>query len=91
MQQTLALTQASLSQSDIGLIKQQVTLRLKLESLELPRAVIHADLFRDNVLFHDGEIAAVIDFFDAGTDYLILDIAVVINDWCRMTKAWWIR
>ena len=87
MQQTLALTQGSLSQSDIELVKQQVALRLELESLGLPRAVIHADLFRDNVLFHDGEIAAVIDFFDAGTDCLILDIAVVINDWCLDDKG----
>lgn len=87
MQQTLTLVDDALLPNEKKLIEQQIQLRLKLNSAELPRCVIHADLFRDNVLFCDGEVAAVIDFFDAGTDCLILDIAVVINDWCLNSQG----
>ena len=49
---------------------------------ELPQAIIHGDLFRDNVLIKDGCVTAIIDFFSAGTGYLLLDLAIAVNDWC---------
>ena len=82
MQQTLMFTESSLLLGDKTLIEQQIQVRSKLESLKLPRAVIHADLFRDNVLFRDGKVVGIIDFYGAGTDCLILDIAIAVNDWC---------
>lgn len=52
----------------------------------LPRGPIHADLFRDNVMF-DGErdapqLTGFFDFYFAGVDTWLFDVAVCLNDWC---------
>jgi len=55
-------------------------------AVALPRGLIHADLFRDNVVFDDvdGEdrLSGLFDFFFAGEDCLLFDLAVCLNDWC---------
>ena len=50
---------------------------------ELPRGVIHADLFPDNVFFAGGgdRFAGAIDFYFACTDALAFDLAVMLNAW----------
>jgi homoserine kinase type II len=48
----------------------------------LPRGVIHADLFRDNVMFEQGRLTGLFDFYFAGVDSWLFDIAVCLNDWC---------
>lgn len=48
----------------------------------LPRGVIHADLFRDNVMFENGKLTGFFDFYFAGCDTFLFDIGVCLNDWC---------
>lgn len=48
----------------------------------MPSGPIHADLFRDNVMF-DGEVlSGFFDFYFAANDYWLFDVAVCLNDWC---------
>lgn len=49
----------------------------------LPFGSCHCDLFRDNVLFQDNEeLSGFFDFYFAGTDKWLFDVAVTANDWC---------
>ena len=48
----------------------------------LPRGPIHADLFRDNVMFDGEELTGFFDFYFAGVDTWLFDLSVCLNDWC---------
>lgn len=65
-----------------------VRIRQKLEHYaskrraDLPSGVVHGDLFRDNVLWHAGDVAALIDFESASHGPFCFDLAVTILAWC---------
>jgi homoserine kinase type II len=55
---------------------------LPLRSPELPAGIVHGDLFRDNVLWRSGDIAALLDFESAFHGPLVYDLLVTLSAWC---------
>jgi homoserine kinase type II len=49
---------------------------------QLARGPIHADLFRNNVMFDGERLTGFFDFYFAGYDTWLFDVAVTVNDWC---------
>lgn len=67
-------------------LQEQTTLAQTAEWAALPSGPTHCDLFRDNVLFagtfEAPQMGGFIDYYFAGCDTWLFDVAVAVNDWC---------
>jgi homoserine kinase type II len=70
------------SAADAAMLREEIRVQALYRFSDLPRGAIHADLFRDNVLFDNGCVEGIIDFYFACTDVLLYDVAITVNDWC---------
>lgn len=71
-----------LNPSDAKLLQAELDFQSHYRDLDLPRGIIHADLFRDNALFEGDKLCGIIDFYYACHDVFLYDVAVTVNDWC---------
>lgn len=73
---------ASIDPALAALVERELPLLERSWPTDLPRAVIHADLFPDNVLMLGSTVTGLIDFYFACTDLAAYDIAVTHAAWC---------
>ena len=71
-----------LDENDREMLRDTMLRQAALDTFALPQGVIHADLFRDNVLFDGEKIGGVIDFYYACRGAFLYDVAIAVNDWC---------
>ena len=64
------------------ILRNELACQAGYQDLELPSGVTHSDLFRDNALFDGDELKGIIDFYYACDEFLLYDLAVMVNDWC---------
>ena len=73
-----------LADGQAAMLAAELRFQSGLNRMRLPKAAIHGDLFRDNVLFAGSRVAGIIDFGFAATDFLAYDLAIAVNDWCNL-------
>lgn len=85
--QQIQLISGLLDSSQIDLIDQALikvtNINTQGTGLDLSRGLIHADLFRDNVLFDNQNITGILDFHHAAIGYHMYDLAVIAIDWSQ--------
>ncbi len=85
-EETIPVVRPHLNADQVALIEAELVFQQELARSAsykaLPGGPIHADLFRDNVMFDGPVLSGFFDFYFAGCDTFCFDIAVCLNDWC---------
>lgn len=68
-------------------LQAELEYQVRFSCVGLPSGVIHADLFRENVLFDGDELSGLVDFYYACNDAFAYDLAIAVNDWCANTDG----
>lgn len=75
-----------LSEAEAGLLRSELAFQEAFAAsatyARLARGPVHADLFRNNVMFQGERLTGCFDFYFAGCDTWLFDVAVTVNDWC---------
>jgi homoserine kinase type II len=75
-----------ISQAEADLLRNEVSFQSDFARTAtyaaLTRGPVHADLFRNNVMFEGERLSGCFDFYFAGVDTWLFDVAVTVNDWC---------
>jgi homoserine kinase type II len=75
-----------LEEAEAALLRSEVAYQSEfaagLTYAQLARGPVHADLFRNNVMFEGERLSGCFDFYFAGVDTWLYDVAVTVNDWC---------
>lgn len=85
--ETAASLYSDLPETEVNLLREEIAFQEAHRFDQLPRGVIHADLFRDNVLFDGETISGFIDFYYACNDLFLYDLAIALNDWCALPSG----
>ena len=78
---------SKLADEDVVFLQAEVDFQKSYRDADIPRGVVHADLFRDNALWDGNTLSGIIDFYYACDDVLLYDVAVLVNDWCNANDA----
>lgn len=85
-QETVPILLPHIGKEQRALLLEELTFQTRFAALAdhaaLPRGPVHADLFRDNVLFEGDSLSGILDFYFAGHDTFLFDLGVCLNDWC---------
>jgi homoserine kinase type II len=85
-QHTALVIKEKVSDVEKLILEEEVHFQKEKRHADLPRGVIHADLFRDNALWDGAEghetFSGIIDFYYSCDDVLLYDLAISANDWC---------
>jgi homoserine kinase type II len=85
--QTSKALAGHLDEAEQAMLDRELAFQSEHRTDDLPRGVIHADLFRDNALFDGDQLTGIIDFYYACNDVLLYDVGVTINDWCSLADG----
>jgi len=84
MHATFAQIAAHLSVEEADMIEAELAFQATVDWEHCPKGVTHADLFCDNALFDGDTLSGIIDLYYACHSSLLYDLAVMVNDWCRV-------